>query len=178
MAEQIKPCPWSKCGSSDVGVFYGSAGVHVECNNCCARGPIVEGEENAIAAWNAAPRAPQEQAKLEPYYKLTPLELARIVEYTLESFTENLERDGNQLDAGTQTIADVRRFVHEAQYRQPAETTGAPEQPQLTPACLTCARWMPETPSDASARCQLLNVNVMDTFWCKLYDANKEEDEA
>lgn len=57
----------------------------------------------------------------EPYYKLTPGELSRIVEFSLNAFLNHLRRGCGQLDAANLAIMEVKQYVDEAQYRKPRQ---------------------------------------------------------
>ena len=48
----LEPCPF--CGTSNVDLVNGALYDihHVECNECTARGPIEEDEDEAVDNWN------------------------------------------------------------------------------------------------------------------------------
>ncbi|ASQ10206.1 restriction alleviation protein, Lar family [Sinorhizobium meliloti] len=48
---KLNGCP--HCGGNDVGRDYGLNGFYfVTCRGCLATGPAVQGQDEAIAAWN------------------------------------------------------------------------------------------------------------------------------
>ena len=51
----IKPC--YHCGTKTIARVWHPAGVFLECGECGARGPIIEGEEKAVAAWDLVAEA-------------------------------------------------------------------------------------------------------------------------
>ena len=93
MPEVILPC--HACGGDDT-----TAWEYVVCKQCYARGPICKTREDAIAAWNAMPRAlrwTHEPPKVAGWYwrKETVADRAHVFHFTgnWEDYGEHWESD-------------------------------------------------------------------------------------
>lgn len=69
----IKNCPYTTCGHQAVLIGYdltdaepegSDMGYQVECETCCATGPLCDTEDAAIQEWNAIDR--HEPCQIEP----------------------------------------------------------------------------------------------------------------